>query len=94
MQEDVLEIQCPRPQEAMDLVADLPGVKEAALFGNRIHAVTESREKALEAIHTVLSEKGYLVEKVERIVPSMEDVFVSLIENRDRAEQPQQEVRR
>jgi ABC-2 type transport system ATP-binding protein len=34
------------------------------------------------------------VQQIERIVPSLEDVFVSLIEARDRAEQPQEEVRR
>jgi ABC-2 type transport system ATP-binding protein len=31
---------------------------------------------------------------VEKIAPSLEDVFVWLIEARDRAEKPQQEVRR
>jgi hypothetical protein len=31
---------------------------------------------------------------VEKIAPSLEDVFVSLIESRDRADQPQQEVRK
>ena len=33
------------------------------------------------------------IERIEQIVPSLEDVFVSLIEARDRAEQPQEEVR-
>ena len=33
-------------------------------------------------------------QRIEQIVPSLEDVFVSLIEARDRAEQPQEEVRR
>ena len=37
---------------------------------------------------------GQAIERIEKIVPSLEDVFVSLIEARDRAEQPQQEVRR
>ena len=32
--------------------------------------------------------------KTETVIPSLEDVFVSLIEARDRAEQPQQEVQR
>jgi ABC-2 type transport system ATP-binding protein len=32
--------------------------------------------------------------RIERITPSLEDVFVSLIEARDRADQPQAEVRR
>jgi ABC-2 type transport system ATP-binding protein len=41
-----------------------------------------------------LTGQGFLVSRIEKIVPSLEDVFVSLIEARDRAEQPQQEVRR
>ena len=94
MNEDVLEVQYPRPQEAMDLIAKVPDVKEVALFGKRLHVVTESAEKALPSIHATLSGQGYPIEKVERILPSMEDVFVSLIESRDRAEQPQEEVRR
>ena len=94
MHDEVLEVQCSQPQEAMDLIAKLPGVKEVALFGKRLHVVTESHEKTLESIQTTLPEKGYMVEKVERIVPSMEDVFVSLIESRARAEQPQEEVQR
>jgi len=94
MHADVLEVQSSRPQEAMELVAKLPDVKEVALFGKRLHVVTESYESARQSIHAALSEHGYPVEKVERIVPSMEDVFVSLIESRDRAEQPQEEVQR
>ena len=94
MAEDVLEVQCYRPYEALDRVAKLPDVKEVALFGNRLHVVTESREKARQAIQETLPAQGYPIESIERIAPSMEDVFVSLIEGRDRAEQPQQEVRR
>jgi ABC-2 type transport system ATP-binding protein len=94
MRDDVLEVQCYRPYEAMDIVSKLPDVKEVALFGNRLHVVTESKEKAQPAIQAALSGQGYPVQSVERIVPSMEDVFVSLIEGRDRAEQSQQEVRR
>lgn len=94
MHDEVLEVQCSRPQETIELIAKLPSIKEVALFGKRLHVVTESHEKALEAIQTTLPEKGYILDKVERIVPSMEDVFVSLVENRNRAEQPQEEVRR
>ncbi len=45
MAEDVLEVQCYRPHEAMDMIAKLPDVKEVALFGNRLHVVTESMRK-------------------------------------------------
>jgi ABC-2 type transport system ATP-binding protein len=94
MHEDVLEVQCFRPHEAMDLIAKLPDVKEVALFGKRLHVVTESNERTLQSIQTTLPTQGYPIQSVEHIVPSMEDVFVSLIESRDRAEQPQREVRR
>ena len=42
----------------------------------------------------VLEEKGFPIQRLERIIPSLEDVFVSLIESRDRAGQAQKEVRR
>jgi ABC-2 type transport system ATP-binding protein len=92
MHEDVLEVQCSRPQEAMDLLAGLPGVKEVALFGMKLHVVTESSEGIPKMISDVLPGEGFTVDLVEAIRPSMEDVFVSLIEKRDRAEQPQKEV--
>ena len=94
MKDDVLEVHSSRPQEAMDLIADLAEVKEVALFGKKLHVVTESREKATRSIEETLSGQGFSVEKIEPTRPSMEDVFVSLIEGRDRAERPQEEVRR
>jgi ABC-2 type transport system ATP-binding protein len=94
MEDDVLEVQCRLPHEAMDVIEKLPDVKEVALFGKGLHVVTESGEKVLRAIQATLPAQGYAIERVEHIVPSLEDVFVSLIESRDRAEQPQQDVLR
>ena len=42
----------------------------------------------------LLAGQGRRVERIERIVPSLEDVFVSLIEAHDRAEAPLAEVKR
>jgi ABC-2 type transport system ATP-binding protein len=93
MREDVLEVACERPQDALGEIEGVPGVKEAALFGNALHVVVEPGATASQAVRERLRERGFQVERVEQIVPSLEDVFVSLIEARDRAEQPQQEVR-
>lgn len=94
MKDDVLEVQCSQPHEAMSLIAELPDVREVALFGTKLHVVTESSENTQKSIEAKLSEQGFSITRIESIIPSMEDVFVSLIEYRDRAEQPQQEVRR
>lgn len=93
MQDHVLEIQCERPQDAMGEVERVEGIKEVALFGKGLHAVAVNGEAAATAVRSRLVERGYRVARVERIVPSLEDVFVSLIEARDRAQQPQQEVK-
>jgi ABC-2 type transport system ATP-binding protein len=92
MQEDVLEVDCERPQEAMEEILRLTGIKEVALFGKGLHVVTEDGAATASMLRTVLPEKGYAAPRVEAISPSLEDVFVSLIEARDRAETPQQEV--
>lgn len=93
MQEDVLEVQCERPQDAMVELDRVPGVKEVALFGKGLHVVAENGREAVNSIRKLLGEKGYRVEAIEEIAPSMEDVFVSLIEARDRAGEPQQVVK-
>ncbi len=94
MQEDVLEVLCERPEAAMEALADLASVKEAALFGRSLHLVADDGERAAAETRQRLTERGFQVRQIERITPSLEDVFVSLIEARDRAEQPQEEVRR
>ncbi len=94
MREDVLEVHCDRPHEAMEVIAAMPGVKEAALFGRGLHVVTDKGEQVLRDLQAMLPAKGFAVERIEPVAASLEDVFVSLVENRDREEEPQREVRR
>jgi ABC-2 type transport system ATP-binding protein len=93
MPEDVLECLSDRPQEAMEIIENIPGVKEVALFGKGLHVVVEKAETLQEIIRRDLTAQGYRVTAVEKILPSLEDVFVSLIEARDRVDQAQRQVR-
>jgi ABC-2 type transport system ATP-binding protein len=93
MPEDVLEIQCDRPQDAMAVVEQVQGIREVALFGKGLHAVTGEAGRVVDAIRLRLDAAGLAVSRVEKIVPSLEDVFVSLIEAHDRAKPVQEEVR-
>ncbi len=92
MQENVLEIACERPQDAMDEIETVPGIREVALFGKGLHAVTADAAAVGPAVRRRLEEAGYRVWQIEPIVPSLEDVFVSLIEARDRLDPPVKEV--
>jgi drug efflux transport system ATP-binding protein len=92
MKEAVLEVRTLRPQESADLLGGLPGVRSAALFGETVHVVAEEAEEAIPRVARELSEHGLPADRVERIPPSLEDVFVSLVEERDRREQAIPEV--
>ncbi len=94
MRQDVLELHCERPQDAQAEIAGLEGVREAALFGNGLHIVADDGEAAARAVRTRLAERGFRAIRLEKIAPSLEDVFVSLIEARDRAGGSSQEVAR
>jgi drug efflux transport system ATP-binding protein len=93
MKEEILDLQGDRPQEAMAAIERVHGVKEAALFGKGIHIVVENADSAVGIIKQTLADHHIEVFQIEKIIPSLEDVFVSLIEARDRLEQPQSEVR-
>jgi ABC-2 type transport system ATP-binding protein len=85
MKNDVLQISLPSPEDWLQKLISLEAVKEAALFGVLIHAVVEDAKSAVSAIEELFAKedlKGYTINK---IMPSLEDVFVSLIETYDKA---------
>jgi len=94
MREDVFEVLCDRPEEAMGALEGAVGVKEAALFGRTLHVVAEAGGQAAAEIRRRLAARGHALQRIEPITPSLEDVFVSLIEARDRAGAAQEEVAR
>ncbi len=94
MKDEVVEILSERPQDAIGLLEGIVGVKGTALFGKGIHAVVNRAQEAVPFLRSSLEAGGFPVSRIEKIVPSLEDVFVSLVEERDRREKPVSEVRR
>ena len=86
MKNDVLEIVLEDAKDWLDRIAKIEGVKEAALFGANIHTVVYDSAKAIPVIKDFLRQSGTGEVTVNKILPSLEDVFVSSIENYDQAE--------
>ena len=84
MQEEVLDVRCARPQDAIEILEALDSVKEVALFGNGLHVVAPDANAASKDIEAALIKAGLSIQRIEKIKPSLEDVFVSLVETRDR----------
>jgi ABC-2 type transport system ATP-binding protein len=79
----VLEVQGTPLMTALEIASALPGVEEAALFGAALHVVVR-RDDAPAMVRDALVAAGLTGVAVEPITPSLEDVFVSLVEQTDR----------
>ncbi len=86
MKNEVLEINLPFAQDWLEGISKIDGVKEAALFGANIHAVVYDSAKSIPLIKDFLQKAHLPGCSVEKIMPSLEDVFVSSIENYDNRE--------
>ncbi|MBI1878048.1 MAG: ABC transporter ATP-binding protein [Chloroflexi bacterium] len=77
MHGDVVEIDCDDPGQAIVILRDFNIFEEVALYGSLIHVVTDNLSAHLPLIEKSLTDKGIKVTSVERIAPSLEDVFIS-----------------
>ena len=79
MTRDVLEVQVNRVVEAMERLSEIGS--EAAVFGSKLHVLVErGDDRTPDIIKESLESAGIEVSTIKRIAPSLEDVFVTLIE--------------
>ncbi len=86
MQDKIIDLRCVDPQSLIAPLKALPEVRDAALFGSGLHIVAPNDKTATAAIRQLLANRGLDEDTfaMETILPSMEDVFISLIEEVDR----------
>lgn len=78
MKRDVIEIEADRFVEVADILQS-EGI-ETAVFGNLLHSVVNDAGKDIARIKQILESTGIEMNRIEKIFPSLEDVFVTLIE--------------
>ena len=83
MNADILNLECPDPFKMLQVVTGISVIKEAALFGRGLHLTVEDSQAAIPVIVTALQAKKADYTRLEKIRPSLEDVFVAIIEARD-----------
>jgi drug efflux transport system ATP-binding protein len=70
--------------ETMKALEKVPGVVESAVFGGGLHVVVDNPVATMEGIRGALAAAGIEIRRIEPITPSLEDVFVALIEAEER----------
>jgi len=74
----IWELECDSPIEALDFLQKDKRVIEASLFGMNIHLLFPSGEEP-DYLYQILKEEGIEVIRLQKVIPSLEDAFVSLI---------------
>ncbi|MFH1452827.1 MAG: ABC transporter ATP-binding protein [Armatimonadota bacterium] len=78
MKKEVLEVEVDKLFEAMEALQK--NNIDNAVFGNTLHVTVTDAKASLSKIETLFKTAGIRLIKADRIIPSLEDVFVALIE--------------
>ena len=76
----IVELRAPHPVLLMRALEESPGIEKTTLFGTAVHAVLRSRTVDVPTLVAQLNEKGHGISSVERVEPSLEDVFLDVVE--------------
>jgi ABC-2 type transport system ATP-binding protein len=76
MRGQVLEVDCDQADAAIPILRRLGVFEEVALYGALIHVVTQDPDTHQPLIEQALRDQGVGVAAVDRIAPSLEDVFI------------------
>ena len=77
----ILEIHAANPIEAMRLLDQMPAVEKTSVFGTAVHAVLKTDAgDAARGLRGRLDAAGIQVTSIASVQPSLEDVFLELVE--------------
>jgi ABC-2 type transport system ATP-binding protein len=82
MKGELLLVECEPLSVAVEALQSAPDVIDAAVFGSALHLVVRNADEQIPSIQKFLADRNVTVQRIEKIRPSLEDVFVSLTTER------------
>jgi ABC-2 type transport system ATP-binding protein len=76
----IIEINATRPVDAMEALDAMPGVEKTSLFGTSVHAVLRTADTTTSVLAAALRDAGVEVRSLQPVSPSLEDVFLDVVE--------------
>lgn len=76
----IVEVHASQPVAAMEALDRSPAVEKTSLFGTAVHAVLRATDDPERVAARVLAEAGVEVQAASRVSPSLEDVFLDVVE--------------
>ena len=78
----ILEIECDKVVSAMEILEKENFVDETSIFGNQIHIIVNEKYISEDQIRSKLNKNSISVKRIDKIVPTLEDVFIHLLEKK------------
>jgi ABC-2 type transport system ATP-binding protein len=76
----ILEVATSRAVDALEALRKEPWVLETSIFGTSLHVSVADEEEGRRLVRERLAQEGIVPDRLDRIVPSLEDVFLHKIE--------------
>jgi ABC-2 type transport system ATP-binding protein len=76
----ILEVRGPEPIPLMRALDQFDGVEKTSLFGTTVHAILRPGGPDADAVGARLRERGLPVTSIGAVEPSLEDVFLDVVE--------------
>ncbi len=80
----ILGVRCTNVIEAMALIEKQPWALETSVFATHLHVSVDNERQAKEQIRSILSSQGIGITAIEKIIPSLEDVFIYLLNQEEK----------
>jgi ABC-2 type transport system ATP-binding protein len=77
----ILEIYSNRPADLMRALEQIPDVEKTTAFGTAVHAVLRTPDVEVDALRRRLTASGLDISGIDRVMPSLEDVFLDVVEH-------------
>jgi ABC-2 type transport system ATP-binding protein len=84
----ILEVRADKPVEVMQFLDTHPEVEKTSIFGTTLHVVLRWAGATPAAVVGWIRSAGLSVDGVEMVEPSLEDVFLDVVERTNRAAAP------
>jgi ABC-2 type transport system ATP-binding protein len=80
----LLRLDTSDPLETMRILGEIPRITDVAVFGGGLHVTVDDLQNGTAIIRNRLTTQNIEIKRLEKIQPSLEDVFVALIEAEDK----------
>lgn len=78
----ILEVECERVVDAIEILSNQTFVEDSNIFGNTIHLNVNDNYINEMQIKNILSEHSIKVFRISEVMPTLEDVFIHLVDKK------------